>query len=172
MPPKNTRRMLTFGFVGADRRVGGHEQHVFAQLQQRRGERVVVQTTAAVHARRAGRDVGDLHGPRVRVESGRQSRQADRLQLTPWTPCSFMSASHGSRSSKMLPGFGIENAADEDVGQVALMLRILADELADAELAGVKREHQLADPIRADGESGHPFAELRGREVVLLQSLR
>ena len=48
--------------VGAQRRVRGHEQHVFAQLQQRGGQRVVVQTTAAVHAGRPGRDVGDAHG--------------------------------------------------------------------------------------------------------------
>ena len=47
--------------VGPERRVGRHQQHVFAQIQERGGQRVVVQTTAAVHARRSGRDVGDLH---------------------------------------------------------------------------------------------------------------
>ena len=106
MPPKNTRRMLTSGLVGADRRVGGHEQHVFAQLQQRGGERVVVQTTAAVHARRSGRDVGDLHGTEVRVGSERHACGLAWRVHHAVTPCSFIRSSHGSRSSKMRPASG------------------------------------------------------------------
>ena len=65
-----------------------------------------------------------------------------------------MRASHGSRSSKDAARFGIKNAADEDIGKVALMLGILAHELPDAKLPRVKGEHEFADPVRADAKSG------------------
>ena len=71
--------MLTVGFVGPQRRVGRHEHHVFAQLQQRGGQRVVVQTTAAIHAGGPGRDVGDAH-----EESRVWSREVESQKLE-WT---------------------------------------------------------------------------------------
>ena len=67
-------------------------------------------------------------------------------------------------------GLGMKDAADEDVGHRAAVVRILADELADAELAGVPGFGQLADPGRAAGEVGHPFAELFAGRVALPQA--
>ncbi len=164
--------MLTFGFVGPQRRVGGHEQHVFAQLQQRGGQRVVVQTTAAVHAGGPGRDVGDAH-KESRVKS-RESRARNS-----WTPHACGLAGYTFRFHAFEPGvevieeaagFGVEDAADQDVGHRADVVRILADEFADAELAAVPGFGQLADPGGAAGEIGHPFAELRAGRVAFAEA--
>src|SRR6202035_2915021 len=51
-------------FVGAQRRVAGNEQCIVPERDQGGGERVVVQTTAAEHAPRAGANVRDSHGYR------------------------------------------------------------------------------------------------------------
>ena len=48
--------------IGADRRVGGHEQGVVAEAAEGGGEGVVVQAGAAEHARRPGGDRRDPHG--------------------------------------------------------------------------------------------------------------
>ena len=64
----------------------------------------------------------------------------------------------------------MEDAADEDVGHRADVVRILADELADAELAAVPGLGQLADPGGAAGEIGHPFAELLAGRVAVAQA--
>ncbi len=55
------------GFVGADRRVDRHKNDLFAKLQQSGGERVVVQTTAAVHACGTGGEIGDFYDCGLRV---------------------------------------------------------------------------------------------------------
>src|SRR5262245_6739571 len=50
------------------------------------------------------------------------------------------------------------------------MVRILADELADAELAAVPGFSQLAYPRGCASKIGHPFAELCTACVALLQA--
>jgi hypothetical protein len=65
-------------FVGADGRVDRREDDVLAQLQQRGRQRVVVQTTAAVHARGAGGKVSDAHGGNIAEPSWLDIRRARR----------------------------------------------------------------------------------------------
>ena len=47
------------------------------------------------------------------------------------------------------------------VGHWAYVVWILADKLADAELATIPRFGEFFDPRGAAGEIGHPFAKLR-----------
>ena len=68
--------MLTFASSVRSGVYVGTSTHVFAQLQQRGGQRVVVQTTAAVHAGGPGRDVGDAHAiERQEVERSEVRRE-------------------------------------------------------------------------------------------------
>src|SRR5437764_8544844 len=56
--------LLTYaGFVGAHGSVRGDQERIMSLRSQCGHERVVVHATAAVHARGAGSDVSDLHGP-------------------------------------------------------------------------------------------------------------
>ena len=84
----------------------------------------------------------------------------------------FHSFEPGVEVVEDVAGCGVEDAADEDVGHGADVVRILADEFADAELAAVPGLGQLADPRGAAGEIGHPFAELCAGRVILSASLR
>ena len=61
MPPNITRGWLTSFFVGADGRVSGYQKNIFAQPHQRRGQRIVVQATAAIHSARPCRKINDFH---------------------------------------------------------------------------------------------------------------
>src|SRR3954469_5008459 len=82
----------------------------------------------------------------------------------------FHSFEPGVEVFEHVAGFGVEDSADEDVGHGADVLRVLADELADAELAAVPGFGQLAAPGGSVGEVGHPFAQLLARGVAGLQA--
>ena len=125
-----------------------------------------MQTTAAVHAGRTGGDVGDAH------ESESQGREPSQLstvvgrggshgecQLT-MHAFSFHPFEPGVEVLEDVAGFGVEDAADEDVGHWADVVRVLADELADAELAAVPGFGQFADPGRAAGEVRAPICRV------------
>ena len=68
-------------------------------------------------------------------------------------------------------GLIVEDAADENVGEVALMLWELTHETSEAELVGVVSIDQLADPLSARLIIADPTAKLRGLGVAFLQSL-
>ncbi len=84
----------------------------------------------------------------------------------------FHSFEPGVEVVEDVAGVGVEDAADQDVGHRADVVRILADEFADAELAAVPGFGQLADPGGAAGEVGHPFAELLAGRVARCEGLR
>src|SRR5262249_14217820 len=136
--------------VGAERRVGGDEDDVFAQVQQRGRERVVVQTTSAVHAGGSRCDVGDAHKSLGRgggsveyaalaepvAPSASEVLQFGYVILAA-NPLGFHPFEPGVEVVENVTGARLEDSTDEDIGHRADVLRILADEFADAELAAV-----------------------------------
>src|SRR4051812_25623029 len=64
----------------------------------------------------------------------------------------------------------MKNSPDENVGHRTDVLRILANEFADAELPAVPGFGQLADPGGSAGEIRHPFSELLPGRIARAQA--
>src|SRR5688572_24471531 len=73
---------------------------------------------------------------------------------------------HRAHGLEDLSDFRAEDVADEHRRHVVLVLRVLLDEAAKAELFGVERVDELADDGHAFGKLVAPLAELRRRKIV------
>src|SRR5436305_225008 len=67
-------------------------------------------------------------------------------------------------------GFGMKNSPNENVGHRTDVLRILANEFADAELPAVPGFGKLADPGGPAREVRYPLAELLAGSVARAQA--
>src|SRR5688572_1901586 len=82
----------------------------------------------------------------------------------------FHSFQPGVEVVEDVAGSGVEDAADEDVGHGADVLRVFSNESTDSEITSVVSADELTDPIHSDAEIVDPLAELCTAGIALLEA--